>query len=59
MAILWVIVGVLALSFFGISLEKLVSDPTTQANFIYLWHLVTLGISALAAYFADLTLPFK
>ncbi len=30
--IVWIIIGVLALSFFGISLENLVEAPTTQEN---------------------------
>lgn len=38
--IFWVIVGVLALSFFGISLQSIISSPTGQENFAYLWHLV-------------------
>lgn len=38
--IFWIIVGVLALSFFGISLETVVNSPAGQANFSYLWQIV-------------------
>lgn len=45
--IVWIIIGVLALSFFGISLESLVQAPTTQENVGFLkglamdgWHIV-------------------
>lgn len=38
--IFWIIVGVLALSFFGISLKSIVSSPAGQENFSYLLDLV-------------------
>ena len=37
--IFWIVVGVLALSFFGISLQAIVSSPAGQENFSYLWHI--------------------
>jgi hypothetical protein len=37
--IFWIIVGVLALSFFGISLKAIVTSPAGQENFAYLWEL--------------------
>ncbi len=38
--LLYIVIAVLALSFFGISLQDLVTSPAAQQNFIYLWHLV-------------------
>ncbi len=38
--IFWIVVGVLALSFFGISLQSIVSSPAGQENFSYLFDLV-------------------
>lgn len=34
-----VVIIVLALSYFGISIEKLATSHQAQANFVYLWHL--------------------
>jgi hypothetical protein len=39
----WVLVFLLALSFFGISLEALATSPIAQANFAYLLHLLSQG----------------
>ena len=39
--ILWIIIFVLGLSFFGISLEAIVNSPAGQANFAYLLFLLT------------------
>ena len=41
--IILIIIGILALSFFGISLESIVNSPAGQANFAYLSQLV-IGI---------------
>ncbi len=41
--IIWIIIGVLALSFFGISLRGLVDAPTTQENVGFLKELATSG----------------
>lgn len=41
--IIWVVVGLLALSFFGISLRALVENPTSQENFSYLGTMLELG----------------
>ncbi len=40
---LWVVAGVLALSFFGISLQAIVNSPAGQENFAYLWYLLVAG----------------
>ncbi|MHB8660663.1 MAG: hypothetical protein ACYC75_01840 [Minisyncoccota bacterium] len=41
--IFWTFILVLALSFFGISLEALINSPTSQANFAFLFHLLYQG----------------
>lgn len=41
--IVWIIIGVLALSFFGISLESLMQAPTTQENVGFLKGLAMTG----------------
>jgi hypothetical protein len=38
--IFWVFILVLALSFFGISLQAIVTSPAGQANFAYLFELL-------------------
>ena len=39
--IFWILVLVLALSFFGISLQAIINSPAGQANFAYVYHLLT------------------
>jgi hypothetical protein len=41
--IFWVVVAVLFLSFFGISVQGLIEDPTTQTNFDFVMDLVGEG----------------
>lgn len=41
--VFWVVVGVLALSFFGVSLRELIQDPQTQDNFSFIIDLVRNG----------------
>lgn len=41
--IFWVFVLLLALSFFGISIEKIIMSPAGQANFGYAIHWVLVG----------------
>jgi hypothetical protein len=41
--IFYVVVAVLVLSFFGVSLQHLIENPTTQTNFAYVWSLVEEG----------------
>ncbi len=38
--IFWISVLVLALSFFGISLQAIIASPAGQANFAYLYQLL-------------------
>jgi hypothetical protein len=37
----WIVVLVLALSFFGISIQAIVNSPAGQANFAYLFDLLS------------------
>ena len=39
----WMLVLVLALSFFGISLQAIVTSPAAQANFLFIYHLIVQG----------------
>jgi|GEM_PF-555507 len=41
--IFWVVVAVLFLSFFGISVQGLIENPTTQTNFDFIMGLVEDG----------------
>ena len=50
--IFWVVVGVLALSFFGISLQAIITSPVGQANFGYLWQLIVDGWNYLVQFFS-------
>lgn len=52
--IVWIVIGVLALSFFGISLRELVQDPQTADNFSFIidlvrngWHFLTGWVEGL------------
>lgn len=38
---IWILIFLLALSFFGISLQAIVNSPAGQANFSYLMDLIT------------------
>lgn len=52
--IIWVIIGLLALSFFGVSLRALVESPTSQENFSYLWNLLQQGWDYIVAWVSSL-----
>ena len=39
--IFWVLILLLALSFFGISLQAIINSPAGQANFAYLFNLLS------------------
>jgi len=45
--IFYIVVLVLALSFFGISLQSIIHSSAAQANFSYLWQLITDGFHSL------------
>ena len=53
--IFWVVVGLLALSFFGISLRSLVESPQTQDNFSFMAALLTDGWHHIQAFFGQVT----
>ncbi|MFA6519460.1 MAG: hypothetical protein WCT41_01395 [Candidatus Paceibacterota bacterium] len=38
--VIWVLILLLALSFFGISIQAIVSSPTGQANFNYIFSIL-------------------
>ena len=56
--LLYIVIIVLVLSFFGVSVQTLVNSPVTEANFSYLWHLTVTGweelILAIQNYFQNL-----
>lgn len=45
--IIWVVVGLLALSFFGVSLRSLYNSPTNQENLSFLSQLLHQGWTSL------------
>lgn len=49
--IVWVVIGLLALSFFGISLRALVDNPTNQDNWQFLLALLRDGWDYIATWF--------
>ncbi len=52
--IFWILVGVIALSFFGISLQSVISSPTGQENFAYLWYLIKLMYMWVVSFFINI-----
>ena len=57
--IFYVVVGVLALSFFGVSLRELIQDPQTQDNFSFIIDLVRNGWSFLTGWVEGLGEMFR
>ncbi len=57
--IVWVVIGTLALSFFGISLRELIQDPQTQDNFSFIINLVQNGWHFLTDWVTELGLVFR
>ncbi len=57
--IIWVVIGLLALSFFGVSLRALVENPTSQDNISYLGNMLESGWDYLVAWFETLLAPFS
>jgi hypothetical protein len=51
--IIWVVIGLLALSFFGISLRAVVESPQAQDNFQFLAQLLTHGWNYIVAWFTN------
>lgn len=57
--IIWVVVGTLALSFFGISLRELIQNPQTQDNFSFIIDLVRNGWHLLTGWIESLGIAFR
>lgn len=52
--IFWTVILVLLLSFFGISLQGLIENPTTQSNLEFTWELVKEGWNTIVIWINDL-----
>lgn len=51
--LVWIFIGLLALSFFGISLRALVDNPTNQDNLEFLMTTLSMGWDHITAWFAN------
>lgn len=49
--IIWIAIGLLALSFFGVSLQALVENPTNQNNMSYVAALLRDGWEIISTWF--------
>ena len=52
--IVFIVIFLLILSFFGVSLRTLVLSPTAQDNFQFVWQLIQQGWNWLVAWFNGL-----
>ena len=52
--IFWLLVLFLALSFFGISIQTIITSPTGQANLAYIMYLLVSGWQWFTSLVADL-----
>lgn len=52
--IIYIILGLIILSFFGISLRDVVDSPAGQDNFSFLWQLVIIGWDYIARLALDI-----
>lgn len=52
--IIWIFIGILALSFFGISLQNIIESPVNRQNFSYFFELVADGFDDIIAFFTVL-----
>lgn len=50
--IVWVVIGLLALSFFGISLRSIANSPTNQDNLSFLADTLRMGWGYVESWFA-------
>jgi hypothetical protein len=48
--IFWLLVLILALSFFGISIQSIVNSPAGQANIAYVLNLLSEGVTWVVGY---------
>jgi hypothetical protein len=51
--IVWIIIGLLALSFFGISLRAIAGSPTNQDNIAFLTSTLHMGWDYIVAWFTE------
>ena len=56
--IIWIIIGLLALSFFGISLRAIAGSPTNQDNIEFLLTTLEQGWDYIVLWFAELLSVF-
>lgn len=56
--IIWIIIGLLALSFFGISLRAIASSPTNQDNISFLVDTLRIGWGYIVGWFTTLINEF-
>ncbi|MGB4076098.1 MAG: hypothetical protein WBK28_00120 [Minisyncoccia bacterium] len=57
--IVWIVIGLLALSFFGISLRALVDNPTNQDNMEFLVSSLEIGLDYITAWWNDFISTFS
>lgn len=57
--IVWIVIGLLALSFFGISLRALADNPTNQDNLEFLVSSLEMGWAYFTEWFDDLVSNFS
>lgn len=55
--IIWIVVGLLALSFFGVSLRSLIDSPTNQENVSFLSQLLHQGWATFTAWLHAVIAP--
>ena len=48
--IIWIFIGIVALSFFGISLQNIIESPINRQNFSYFFELVADGFDDIVAF---------
>lgn len=57
--IIWVVIGLLALSFFGISLRAIAGSPTNQDNMAFLMETLRQGVDHLMLWLQPLIDVFR
>jgi len=57
--VIWIVIGLLALSFFGISLQGLVDNPTNQDNVSFLSQMIRSGWDMILNAFTDIWQTLK
>lgn len=57
--IIWILIGIVALSFFGISLQNIIESPLNRQNFSYFFELVADGFDSIWLLLQSAVLLFK